>query len=117
MPRRALVASLPHCRPSVSHSTPTSTSAIAAATRLRLAFAAKPVEICVLKEAVRAYVDEMKRVSAPVERTIIEIKRIADAALGPTTFRGKRAAPRDEGDIVDQAVTWCIDHYYKASDS
>lgn len=101
----------------MSHSTPTSTSAIAAAQRLRLAFAAKPVDPCLLREAVRAYVDEMKRMGAPVERTIIEIKRIADAALGPTIFRGKSAAPRDEGDIADQAVTWCIDHYFQASDS
>jgi hypothetical protein len=90
---------------------------MAAGIRLRLAFAATPADPHSLREAVEAFVDEMKRVGAPVERTIIEVKRIADAALGTPTFRGKRPIRRDEVDIEEQAVTWCIEHYFQANDS
>jgi hypothetical protein len=86
-----------------------------AATRLRSAFAAQPVDSCAVKEAVGVYVGEMKKVGAPIERTIVEIRRLAEAALGPAAFRGKGIRAGKEADITDKAVTWGIDAYFKAS--
>lgn len=95
--------------------TPESTTVVDAATRLRSAFAAQPVDPCAVKEAVRAYVTEMRKVGATVERAIIEIRRIAEAALGPAEFRGKGIRAGKDANLTDQAVTWGIDEYYQGN--
>ena len=82
------------------------------AARVRAAFA-RPIDDEVLKAAVCAYADEAKRLGWPVERVIIEIKRISEAADGPIL----RSNPIDriEGQrIVERVVTWCVEHYYRA---
>ena len=84
-------------------------------TRLREAFAAKPVDGDALKSAVCVYVDEMKKIGAPVERVIVDIKRIAEAELGParSVGRGSPQLPSEESvAALSRAVTWCIEHYY-----
>lgn len=96
----------------MSPHTPESTTIVDAATRLRGAFAAQPVDPTSVKDGVRAYVAEMKKVGATVERTIVEIRRIAEAAMGPAEFRGKGIRVGKDADITDQAVTWGIDEYY-----
>ena len=101
--------------PTVSQTPESSTTIVDAATRLRSAFAAQPVDACAVKEAVRAYVAEMRKVGATVERAIVEIRRLAEAALGPAEFRGKRIRTGMDADITDQAVTWGIDEYYKGN--
>ena len=95
--------------------TPESTSIVDTAARLRAAFAAQPVDPCAVNDAVRSYVGQLRKVGTSVERAIVEIRRIAEAALGPTEFRGKRIRTGKEADITDQAVTWAIDEYYKGN--
>lgn len=85
-----------------------------AADRLRTAFGAQPLEPCAVKEAVQVYVAQMKDVGATVERTIVEIRRIAETAMGPAKFRGKGIKSGKDADITDQAVTWGIEEYYRA---
>jgi hypothetical protein len=95
----------------VQHGTSTPSLANSAA-RVRAAFA-RPIDDEVLKAAVCAYADEAKRLGWPVERVIIEIKRISEAADGPI----HRSDPIDriEGQrIVERVVTWCVEHYYRA---
>jgi hypothetical protein len=82
---------------------------------LRGAFAAQPIDPCAVKEAVRVYVTEMRKVGATVERSIIEIRRLAESALGPAAFRGKGIRAGKEADITDQAVSWGIDEYFKGN--
>jgi hypothetical protein len=97
----------------VSHQSASSASADAAS-RLRAAFARKPVDPCLLKDAVCAFADGMKKTGASVERTIVEIKRIAEAEMGPIEFSGKRRLlMNDPNDVVVRAVTWSIECYYE----
>ena len=81
--------------------------------RLRAAFAVRPIDEDVLKAAVCDYADEAKRLGWPVERVIIEIKRISEVEDGPLS----RPEPYDriKGQrIVERVVTWCVEHYYRA---
>jgi hypothetical protein len=73
----------------------------------------RPIDENVLKAAVCDYADEAKRLGWPVERVIIEIKRISEIEEGPL----RRGAPYDriQGQrIVERVVTWCVEHYYRA---
>ena len=90
-----------------------SPSLFESAARLRAAFAARPINDEVLKAAVCAYADEAKRMAWPVERVIIDIKRISEAAGGAMN----RTDPIDRMHgqrIVERVVTWCVEHYYRA---
>jgi hypothetical protein len=83
------------------------------AARLRAAFGSRPINDETLKAAVCAYADEAKRLGWPVERVIIDIKRISEVEEGPIY----RPEPFDriEGQrIVERVVTWCVEHYYRA---
>lgn len=83
------------------------------AARLRAAFAARPIDDDSLKAVVCDYADEAKRLGWPVERVIIEIKRISEIEDGPLY----RPEPYDrlQGQrIVERVVTWCVEHYYRA---
>ena len=92
----------------------TSTPSLADSTaRLRAAFTARPIDDEVLKVAVRGFADEAKRLGWPVERVIIEIKRISEVENGPM-YR-PLSFDRVEGQrIVERVVTWCVEHYYRA---
>lgn len=84
---------------------------VVAAARLRQLFAAQPANDDSLKSAVWAYVDEMKNSGATVERTIVDIKRIAEA-------EGITAAPGHRLDMsastpLSRAITWCIERYFE----
>ena len=81
--------------------------------RLRAAFTARPLDDEALKIAVCAFADEGKRLGWPVERVIIEIKRISEVEDGPLY----RPEPLDRiagHRIVERVVTWCVEHYYRA---
>jgi hypothetical protein len=85
------------------------------AARLRTAFLSVPTDPSAVKDAVCAYVDEMKRLGAAVERIIVDIKRMADLEGGPVhramsdKIRGDYAAARK---LTEDAIKWCINHYY-----
>ena len=91
------------------------TSAVLAETvsRLRTAFGRKPIDPCVLKEAVCAYAEAVKKSGGTVERSIVEIKRIAEAGMGSLEFSDQRRAMKnDPADPVGQAVTWAIECFF-----
>jgi hypothetical protein len=94
--------------------TPTSQSAANALTRLRDAFAARPLDESAIKGVVCSYVDEMKKVGATAERVIVDIKRAAEAAFDPSLSVGMRgpATPSEESLVLNRAVSWCIEHYF-----
>ena len=78
--------------------------------RLGTAFKRAPVDEGALRDAVCAYVDEMKQLGAPVERVIIDIKRV----MHVDEARGLRDPKRpDARRLAEDAVSWCIAHYYK----
>jgi hypothetical protein len=98
----------------VSIERPASELSFETTSRLRHAFAARPLDHDALRSAVCAYVDEMKRLGAPIEQVLVHIKRIAEADIRPRETMGKRA-PLDEPDRADPlrlAVTWSIEHYF-----
>lgn len=73
----------------------------------------RPIDEIVLKEAVCDYADEAMRLGWPVERVIIEIKRISEVDEGP--LRSPEPYDRIQGQrIVERVVTWCVEHYYRA---
>ena len=89
-----------------------SPSLVNTAARVRAAFA-RPINDEALKAAVCAYADEAKRLGWPVERVIIEIKRISEAEDG--LIHKTDPIDRVEGQrIVERVVTWCVEHYYRA---
>lgn len=91
-----------------------STTLADSATRLRAAFVARPIDDDVLKSAVCAYADEAKRLGWPVERVIIEIKRMSEIESGPI-YRQERSDRTQGQRIVERVVTWCVEHYYRAA--
>jgi hypothetical protein len=73
----------------------------------------RPIDDNLLKVAVCDYADEAKSLGWPVERVIIEIKRISEVEEGPLY----RPEPYDrlQGQrLVERVVTWCVEHYYRA---
>ena len=98
--------------PNVPHKTPAD-SLSSAALRVREAFSASPMDESFLKNVVCAYVDEAKRMGWPVERVIVDIKRIAEVEDGPLfQSRGDAAKRLDAHALISRAVTWAVDHYY-----
>ena len=66
----------------------------------------------VLTDAVHSFVDAARAQDWPIERMIIEIKRIAEVVNGPLY----RLDPFDRADgqrQPDRAVTSCVEHYYQ----
>jgi hypothetical protein len=58
-------------------------------------------------------VDEARSHGWPIERIIIEVKRISEVEDGPV-FRALRnpLLRNDARDLVNRVVTWCINHYF-----
>jgi hypothetical protein len=96
----------------VPHST-TSPTLVEKAARLRAAFAVRPTDDDGLKAAVCDYADEAKRLGWPVERVIIEIKRIFEVEEAPL-FRPEPYDRLQGQRLVERVVTWCVEHYYRA---
>ena len=99
---------------------PTLTTAEKSLSRLRDLFLGDFLEPSAVRNAVCAYVDHMKSQGAPVERIIIDIKRVAEVengalsrALAAKDSDGQRRARQ----VTDDAVKWCIQHYYSTERS
>src|SRR5437667_12518431 len=86
---------------------------VTAALRAALMIATPDAEA--LKDAVCAYVDEMKALGASAERIIIDIKRLAEAARESRSTQRSYTADtiREMAEATHQAVTWCIERYYE----
>jgi hypothetical protein len=68
-----------------------------------------------LREAVCAYVHDLKERGYPPERVLIDVKGLlAEAGIrktGPLTDRGS-ATLGPETEIVERVVEWCIEEYF-----
>lgn len=95
----------------VPHRTPAEPFA-SAAISLRAAFSVSPIDESRLKSAVCGYVDEAKRHGWPVERVIVDIKRMAEIEEGPVMQAREATKRLDAQALVSRAVTWAVDHYY-----
>lgn len=83
--------------------------------QLRVALSTHPVDDGALRAAVCAYVDAARAQGWPVERVIIELKRIAESEDGPVN-RWSHATDRIDGQrVVARAVSWCVEHYFRGA--
>ena len=80
-------------------------------TLLRAAFRGGLVEPEPLREAVCSYVDSARERGEPVERVIIDLKRMMELSGG-----WRRSASRKEEAVAEGVIRWCIDRYYKPVD-
>lgn len=84
-----------------------------ATAQLRGAFGASPLSEVDLRSAVCAFVDSARAQGWPVERVIVEVKRIAEVEEGPVN-RWTNASDRLDGQrLVTRAVSWCVQHYFR----
>jgi hypothetical protein len=95
----------------VPHKTPTD-SISSAVTSVRSALTVSPIDESQLKNAICAYVDECKRLEWPVERIIVDIKRLAEIPDGPILQARDATTRLDAQALVSRAITWAVDHYY-----
>jgi hypothetical protein len=84
-----------------------------ASSRLGKAFLAEHADESEIRNAVCALVDAAKPLGWPVERLIVEVKRLAEVENG-FLFRARlsRQARREAEAVLERAVTWCIEHYF-----
>lgn len=83
-----------------------------ATAQLRSAFVMRPMDEPALRVAVCGYVDAAKVLGWPVERVIVEIKRVAEVENGPV-HRSNDPADRLDGQrVVARAVSWSVEHYF-----
>jgi hypothetical protein len=82
------------------------------ATLLRSAFRGGLVETEPLREAVCTYVDTARERGEPVERVIIDLKRMMELTGG-----WRRSASRKEEAIAEGIIRWCIERYYRPVDT
>src|SRR5690349_20879345 len=94
-----------------SDNSTTSTTRDELSVLLRAAFRAQLVETQPLREAVCAYVDSARERGEPVERVIIDLKRMMELSGG-----WRRSVSRKEETIAEGVIRWCIDRYYKPVD-
>jgi hypothetical protein len=80
-------------------------------TLLPAAFREGLADTAPLREAVCAHVDSARERGEPVERVIIDLKRMMELAGG-----WRRSASRKEEAIAEAIIRWCIDRYYKPVD-
>ena len=81
------------------------------ATLLRAAFRGGLVETEPLREAVCAYVDTARERGEPVERVIIDLKRMMELSGA-----WRRSTSRKEEAIAEGIIRWCIERYYRPVD-
>ena len=79
---------------------------------LRGAFRGGLVETEPLREAVCAYVDGARERGEPVERVIVDLKRMMEVSGG-----WRRSASRAEEAVAEGVIRWCIDRYYRPNPS
>ena len=70
------------------------------------------VETEPLREAVCGYVDAARDRGEPVERVIVDLKRMMELSGG-----WRRSASRAEEAVAEGVIRWCIDRYYRPADS
>lgn len=74
---------------------------------------ASPMDENALREATYAYVDETKRHGWPVERVIIEIKRLSEVEDAPLSRALRDPMQRDKAHaLIDSVIGWCIARYF-----
>jgi hypothetical protein len=95
----------------VPNKTPTD-SISSAVTPVRAALTVSPIDESQLKNAICAYVDECKRQEWPVERIIVDIKRLAEIPDGPILQARDATKRLDAQALISRAITWAVDHYY-----
>ena len=78
---------------------------------LRAAFRGGLAETEPLREAVCTYVDGARERGEPVERVIIDLKRMMELSGA-----WRRSASRAEEAMAEGVIRWCIDRYYKPVD-
>jgi hypothetical protein len=89
--------------------------AVEVTARLRSAFQANPLDENEIRNAVCAFVDEGKLKDWPVERIIVGIKRMFEAAeetriaTGLLTDNGQRL---DFRKLQTRAITWSVERFY-----
>jgi hypothetical protein len=82
--------------------------------RVRAAFIATPLDETVLEEAVCGYVAAAKTLDWPVERVIVELKRIGDVEGSPVYQRLRDPMQRTEArELMQRVVAWSIDQYFQ----
>lgn len=79
---------------------------------LRAAFRGGLVDTEPLREAVCTYVDGARERGEPVERVIIDLKRMMELSGA-----WRRSTSRKEEAIAEGIIRWCIDRYYKPADA
>jgi len=77
---------------------------------LRAPFRGGTVETEPLREAVCVYVDAARERGEPVERVIIDLKRMMELSGG-----WRRSTSRKEEAVAEGVIRWCIDRYYERS--
>lgn len=75
------------------------------------AFHGGPVKTEALQAAVCAYVDGARERGDPVERVIVDLKRILRLSGA-----WRRSAPRAEEAVAEDVIRWCIERYYQTKD-
>jgi hypothetical protein len=78
---------------------------------LRTAFRGGLVDLEPLREAVCIYVDGARERGEPVERVIVDLKRMMELSGG-----WRRSASRAEEAVAEGVIRWCIDRYYRPAD-
>jgi hypothetical protein len=83
-----------------------------ATAQLRSALTGHPIDESSLRVAVCGYVDAAKALGWPVERVIIELKRVAEVENGPVHHSADPADRIDGQRLVARAVSWSVEHYF-----
>jgi hypothetical protein len=77
-------------------------------TLLRAAFRGGLVDTEPLREAVCVYVDGARERGEPVERVIVDLKRMMELSGA-----WRRSASRAEEALAEGIIRWCIERYYR----
>jgi hypothetical protein len=70
-----------------------------------------------VRPAVRAFAEAYRQRDAAPEATLVAFKRTLGEAVPSTHGLRGSTAPKDEYDVVDTMVRWCIQDYYQGDDT
>ncbi|HEY7394726.1 MAG TPA: hypothetical protein VH559_07775 [Gemmatimonadaceae bacterium] len=70
-----------------------------------------------VRPAVRAFAEAYRQRDAAPEATLVAFKRTLCEAVPSTAGMRGSTAPKDEYDVVDTMVRWCIEDYYQGDDT